>query len=256
MYTVATLRKHVAWKVADDVKAICQPLFDRFGINYFNYGIVYPDGSGTVLVSDRHWFEHYVTNRFKVNSAAGNSGVHLWSSYMDAAALSDARNYFNHDYGISIFKPGKHYCENLEFAATRDNHKILDFYFNNLDLLHAFVLYFKETARKLITLANHQRFIIPSDMQSESMRNFNEEKKIFLEEIQPKKYYLEADNRPLYLTRREVEVLKHYSSGCSIKEIAKQMHISPRSVETYLTNAKVRLGVHNKVEIIKIMSQL
>lgn len=48
---------------------------------------------------------------------------------------------------------------------------------------------------------------------------------------------------PASLTRREVEILRLLPHGLSTPEIAERLSISPRTVQTHLTNLYAKLGV-------------
>ena len=53
------------------------------------------------------------------------------------------------------------------------------------------------------------------------------------------------------LSSREQAVLESYASGLSIKETGKQMYLSPRTVEGYLSRAKSKLGLHTRRDIVR-----
>lgn len=44
--------------------------------------------------------------------------------------------------------------------------------------------------------------------------------------------------------------------GCSAKEIAEQLFIGERTVETHLANAYAKLGVGSKLELVRLAAQL
>lgn len=52
------------------------------------------------------------------------------------------------------------------------------------------------------------------------------------------------------LTQREEEVLRLVASGYSNKEIAAQLNLSVKTVETHKANASHKLGVTNRIEIV------
>lgn len=56
---------------------------------------------------------------------------------------------------------------------------------------------------------------------------------------------------PEVLSSREQAVLESYASGLSIKETGKQMFLSPRTVEGYLSRAKSKLGLHTRRDIVR-----
>jgi DNA-binding NarL/FixJ family response regulator len=57
------------------------------------------------------------------------------------------------------------------------------------------------------------------------------------------------------LTDREQEVLVMVSQGASNKEIAKNLNISSRTVETYVSNVMAKLGAHSRTEAISLALQ-
>ena len=61
---------------------------------------------------------------------------------------------------------------------------------------------------------------------------------------------------PDALSRREREVAKLAAEGCSAKEIASQLFIGERTVETHLANAYAKLGVASKVELVRLAAQI
>lgn len=56
---------------------------------------------------------------------------------------------------------------------------------------------------------------------------------------------------PEVLSSREQAVLESYAGGLSIKETGKQMLLSPRTVEGYLSRAKSKLGLHTRRDIVR-----
>ncbi len=51
------------------------------------------------------------------------------------------------------------------------------------------------------------------------------------------------------LTTRQLEVLRHLARGDSVKEIAKQMHLSQKSVDSHKYRIMSKLGIHDRVEL-------
>jgi len=57
------------------------------------------------------------------------------------------------------------------------------------------------------------------------------------------------------LTEREVEIIKHIANGLSSNEIAEQLFISPRTVETHRNNIIKKLGVNNVAGVVRFAFQ-
>ena len=63
---------------------------------------------------------------------------------------------------------------------------------------------------------------------------------------------LVADNQ---LTSREQEVLRHIAAGQSNKQIARELDLSVRTVETHRLNIKRKLGIEGQAELIRFAVQ-
>ena len=63
---------------------------------------------------------------------------------------------------------------------------------------------------------------------------------------------LAADNQ---LTSREQEVLRHIAAGQSNKQIARELDLSVRTVETHRLNIKRKLGIEGQAELIRFAVQ-
>ncbi len=66
---------------------------------------------------------------------------------------------------------------------------------------------------------------------------------------------LEADKlaRLQGLTRREMEVCLYIARGMSNKEIAQQMHVSVKTVESHASNLMERLDLHDRISITRLV---
>ncbi len=54
-----------------------------------------------------------------------------------------------------------------------------------------------------------------------------------------------------HLTSREVQCLRLLQQGKTAKQTAKELHLSYRTVESYLDNIKVKLDATSKAELLK-----
>jgi two-component system response regulator NreC len=54
-----------------------------------------------------------------------------------------------------------------------------------------------------------------------------------------------------HLTGREREILKLLAEDHSTQEIAEMLIITPKTVEGHKTNLMAKLGIHNRVELVK-----
>jgi DNA-binding NarL/FixJ family response regulator len=66
----------------------------------------------------------------------------------------------------------------------------------------------------------------------------------------------EISDAKAILSGRELEVLQRAALGLTVGQIARRLSISPRTVETHLTNVYRKLGVRNRVQAIARASDL
>lgn len=59
-----------------------------------------------------------------------------------------------------------------------------------------------------------------------------------------------GQTRARVLTRRELEVLKMIAEGNSVREVAHQLGLSVKTVDTHKFNLMRKLGIHNKVQLV------
>jgi DNA-binding NarL/FixJ family response regulator len=60
----------------------------------------------------------------------------------------------------------------------------------------------------------------------------------------------DGSSRPALLTQREQEVLQLLAEGLRQKEIATELHISPKTVATHIQRILTKLGVHSRAEAV------
>lgn len=69
------------------------------------------------------------------------------------------------------------------------------------------------------------------------------------------KQELGVNKNHLLLSKRQTECLHFLAYGMTIKEIAKELNLSPRTIEHYIEMTKVKLGCHSRSELIKLYRQ-
>ena len=72
----------------------------------------------------------------------------------------------------------------------------------------------------------------------------------------PEKEMKIADAGYETLTSREQEVMVLLAEGCSAKEAAEKLFISPKTVENHRTNIMSKLGLHSTLELVRYAARL
>ncbi len=238
---IKILRNNISSHLVDDVREISKPFLEKFQLNFFDYGrTYYNDSSSIILIPDNTWIEYYFKNKYHLVTTIYDSGIHLWDNYVEKAAV-EARDIFNYTNGISIFKKQGDYCEVFNFAAPRTNKKVLDFYFNNQNLLYAFTDYFKDKATELLKKSELNKLILPKENIGILQRS---------DRYADSSFIMSLMNTPHFpLSKRECTCLFYLLRGKTAADIAKLLFISKRTVETHIENIRTKLNCRNKSEI-------
>jgi len=235
------------------VNEIFHPLFDRFHLNYFAYIKLFHDKSYLILSNNPSWTLHFYKSCYKGIGYTGknfNSGYYVSSGLeqigMPPLQLADAANFFNINYPLYKIDVNTNYCEIYIWGAPRDNKAAIDTYFNELTALNNFQQFFKAKANKLIQVANQQKISIPSILHQDFQ---------LTQTVSTTPSTIKPCSRN-YLRPKELECLYYLAQGNTSKEIANNLGLSFRTVETYLRNIKERFGYHTKSELIKLYNML
>lgn len=262
------LYKHHAFVSSRDVKEITEPLKKYFNIDYFLYQRDVID---------------LKTNTKKLCSPLCNHSSLLEYLILDYKhtepslyTLKKKDYYFAHAHYPNQLKCLAQDCniyngftrqsrisedtwEWISFATTSSDSSYFNFYLNNRDLLDKFIVYFKDKAKKIIAnsianaYVNHSKRVVQYYGDDE-LSTFPNSKENFLHEVSSKRIsLLDKSGKEILIPRAEMNCLSLLSRGRSTKEIAANLNISPRTVETNLSRSKLRLKCYTKKELLDIL---
>jgi DNA-binding CsgD family transcriptional regulator len=241
---------------------VCKPL-STYNVTYFSYAkIIYNEDNvkGFGINNNLEWAIHYCNNHCERNhlyyqkiNIARQSANKIFYSFNSSLPLSKKfgfKNVFN------IFYNHDKYIEKHSFANFDSNNDLTDFYLNNLPLLHRFIYYFKSKTSNLIMDAFNNNVFFNANINSSkkdiygsSRSNINTG---FLKHTECDKILINNSDSNIYLTKKELECLHFVAKGCSMKEIARMLGISSRTVEDHLNNIKIRTGLNYKNQLINL----
>lgn len=258
-----SLHKHVSFQLSQEISAICQPLKDNLNINYFFFQRDFCDIETEKQAFLAPLFNHAQAAEFSACDYVDTESVPMYLNcqanyYLNAthfprwvAAMKE--NFNLHHFITKSEKVSENTWDRFCFATSSHDPKYLDFYLNNRDLLDSFISYFKEKSKNFIMLSNENRIYSGSSaciIENDVINN----KDIFLKTVESKKSSLILFNgREVILPISEMKCLILLARGRSAKEIAQVLHISPRTVETYLLRAKSKLKCRTKKELLDIL---
>jgi LuxR family quorum-sensing system transcriptional regulator SolR len=238
---------------------ICKPLFDNFPITHFFYIKILDNNTILYLCNEKKWVEFYIENKFQddllhIQTYAPKGLSHaLWAGFKQDNIYSAVYN-FNIRNGFNIYERENNSTITYAFGSTLLNEEMINFYINNLCTLKEFTKYFKHKAADIIDASDSRKLIISNRTTSKS---YLREKEIsifpFKNNIQRFSFF-EGKIFNINLSNREATCLYQLTTGKGIKEIARLLNISPRTVESHLNHVKQKSGYNTKADLVKMFN--
>lgn len=255
------IRQNIAFQKYSDVAQIMQPLTDLLGINYFAYRKIYPDGRHIVLTNSPEWLiEYYGREYYKkqeTNKAESIKGFYpiIWD-YIEKTKFSEQSiqnailRGFCHSLSLKHVK--EDYMELWSLSAPKSNCSVNDNYLRYYEHIKQFTFYFKNKFAPILTIAEQN----PIYTNQRLILDQNNKLSQFLKSIEINKLNLCAADRTLNLTEKETLCIKCLLRGDSYKTIAKELNISPRTVEVHITHLKQKLRICSKGRIREALKKM
>jgi LuxR family transcriptional regulator, quorum-sensing system regulator SolR len=264
-------KHHISLTSSNEVQEICQPILSCFPfIKIFEYSRIYTDGSLMAVSNNTSFLEIFFQSKryekFYVPSLLPKDLHHLKiEDYIKTIPNFKIRNNFEnifkkqydllkiHDAFIIINRNND--C--LEWIACHF-HANLNHYgykiFNHIDILEQFILYFKFKAGKIIAKADSSRIIKPwrnPDQDPKGLDTLDLSTDNFFKDTFPKKISIKINRIEIILSKRELHCLQLVMLGKSNHAIAKDLFLSPRTVESHLDSLRSKIGCSNRDELIE-----
>lgn len=232
---------------SQDVAELSAPL-TKLGIDYFSFTRVDKNGGRTYLHNQAHILQFYIRQQYYLQ---GNTEglpqtykrqIVLWETLANQTIFNEAARPFNVDHGIYIIEPHKEYCDFFGFAPINGSKRIINTYFAELDYLKKFAHEFKGKADTIIRRVNEKKLVLP----------FNK-KLVDFTQITPQDTNVATTGstyQQVKITARQYDIAQRMIQGMNGKAIAKELKISPRTVETHYNHMKEKLNCKNRIELI------
>jgi hypothetical protein len=228
---------------------ICQPLFKKSGVTFFEYTRVFFDNTCINIATNQKWLVHNYTKcpmgtlieknlkRIPVGTTRyipyGYNEEDLQNPMLQQAYSFDIWN------GLYIYKRYATYCECFCMASSKANTRIMDFYMNEQMFLERFILYFKEKAKPFIDIYDpSKRTVFQDVVTTEELIDPNGVDPF--DDITPKKFLFLNEGEDLWLSKRESQCLCLYAYGKTVKEIAVTLGLTPNTIQTHINSVKTK----------------
>lgn len=272
-----------AWfKAREDIELICKPILSQTPLENIVYQKIYKDGSRTILSTHTELvLEQFVKPEAKVKNLYTPSIRHgdryyytaSWAETIQnstaAQVLKQAIRYEGEVFGLfhefDLVEHKDQYEESLTFFASDKSIGMENFYINNINVLEQFRLYFLDKAHDLINKVDKERVVEPWREVDSNIIYFDrpnnqsvildapmgsEPAKLDFVPTIPKKFYFQVNNVEEYLTKREFECAIQLIQGKNNVDMAKNLFVSPRTIETHLESLRAKTGRGNRQHLI------
>jgi DNA-binding CsgD family transcriptional regulator len=262
---MATLKKiinnHPMFHHADDLNRICSPL-SLIDINYFSHVKITNCNEFSALSLNPEFGRHYLMNHYynaDVNAAKNNElGKYVIWDNIELAGKSKKLYaesiQLGVDHTFTIVDASASEKNFYHFASNIKGRSINQEYLTHLELLNRFIDYFNEKVAESPILSKAYHFKIAVDETSSYETNLA----LAQHESDKKEKFLAITGSPkpiprkisTQLTYNENRCLALYIAGYSAKEISKNLGLSFRTVENYISHIKEKLRVRTKTQLI------
>lgn len=250
--------------VTDQLKTICEPLFN-LKISTFAYFRFFDDGKYLYLCNDLKWVEYCLTqvqdndtSLGKEINHVGEDGYHcfLWPMVAEDELL---KALYGHDiwHGLSIFKQQPDSVELWGFAGKRDSVFLPDYYAKNIEQFKKFTNTFNTKAADLIDVGDQSKIAVyqnhkPGTYQFVDHYDMNIIDNFIKSTEHEQHPIITPHGKEIILTKRENQVLNQLAFRKTAKEVARDLKLSPKTVQFYLNKAKTKIGCADNTEAIEI----
>lgn len=238
-----------------------QPMCDCFGVNGFYYTRIVSNGSldyFATLGTHLPWQEFFLENIHEMDvwptirqPEKVKQGVVIFKEFNDPLLEENHQLIWNRFHTNPVFNTIRaipHGIEQFGFSLKSNHPKAEYNLLRALPLLFKFIDFFYQENRKLIQLSCENQVEIsnlvgPTFYQLPVADPITEKRGELLKQL--------GLGNALSLTFREKEMLKFLAHGYPASYIAKELHLSTRTVEHHIEDIKQKLYCDSKVELIK-----
>ena len=243
------------------MKKLTAPLLNQFGITYFARQTVTNDGYWEILGNLPEWLDYSASKEFYnvdpslLHPDHYQSGLIVNSSNTVPDFLKNMVNEclkkFDIENTLCILEKNPIGSEWYFFASSAKNHKIISTYVTQINSIYKYIKHFKQEAESLIF--KNLEFTIDVANLKNAPFHASPNKIDLLPHA-----FVDDDILNYHvknITSREKDCLKYLMAGKTIKETAKLLSLSPRTVEEYLNRLKQKAGCKYKRELIALFQK-
>jgi DNA-binding CsgD family transcriptional regulator len=242
---------HYSLQITRHVNEILNSVKEEYDIDHCCFSRYFNDNTMINLISNSDLYTHHFKNQYPVAPIIPEEIISKKFHYVVMPNLEDGFSQIAHEYAmyfdlsfpLYLFERNENYFDLYIFGSHGDGARSINTYLNKMPQFEKFKSIFNEKAADLIAESYNHKITIPKSMQP----NFSGLK----ESEHPNS--IEASLPQAILknfSKRKSEVIYYLLRGCTAKEIAKKLNLSPRTIESHIEELKMEIGVNRKSELI------
>ncbi len=252
----------------DQVAMLCYPLFKKTYIKHFDYFRFYDTGEmmsfGTA--------PEFLTKAYINNLVPTKEELSL--IYLSGLKITFLSHYLPLPVGAGDVNPDKYYeviSKGAEYAVyhrlcfveresnyyractfgvNQSTKSIFTYYMNIMSSLEKFIKHFETKVEELYSANSESSTIIVPNYHNKILTEEGQNGPMLFETR-----LIDSDHNML-LTSREKECLSLIAQGYTMKNAARKLQISPRTVEQHLRNIKEKYGLNTKNQLVEIWHEI
>lgn len=224
-------------------------LLSQTRLKTFYYARVAHDGSCVLACSNAAWLRYKLEHNFSVVAPAkvqhNKTTFHMVQQSADALTqriLHDGERHFSIYHPIDLLKKTDECVEVFSYAFDSNCADATDFYLNNTDLLLHFCRHMADFAAAPESHGHIARMQITNTKQFHLNRAYSTD-------------VSDAIMRGHNISAREYEVITRLAKGFSYKQIASELSLSSRTVESHIDNIKRKLRCQSKRQLVMLLHE-
>jgi DNA-binding CsgD family transcriptional regulator len=260
-------------QLAPELSAVCARFMEAFSITDVGYTKFCSDGKRIIIETSQDFMhscqelslEAEISNfRFYLESFQRTSPNKIYNYLLPCETTDPLFNLLHQHnicHGISFFIRGEGEVEVVHLASYSLGVKATEFYINDLPTFHEFARFVCEQMKtkqlqhyewlQINPLAELICTPIIPDFAAEDAKKFEFEI-LTPPLLHEASCYVMTQAGEVRVSSREQDCLSLLVAGFSIKEVARMLMLSPRTIESYVNNLRYKTGATSKQELIRI----
>lgn len=255
-------------RYTDDLRQLCQPMFRGSPVDYVEYGRYYLNGQFAGMSTQPERIPYIFDTKCYPIAAELERFVNMG---MHVTFLSEAVQHDILSLGINITKFQRNiqicteigsvhrlcfvekkqsYFQVIIFSSSNQCRQVIDIFLNYIEFFSKFSKYVASSISRLLDREDKNQFLYLPEHDGQLNSMPKEVEPVF----DPEAIMREISGSELF-TVREMQCMRLLAKGFTMKGAAKELDISPRTVEQHLRNMKEKHGLHSKQSLIEFWHQ-